>query len=83
MKMVKVEQGSEQAGLAEDISTHWREVDQVDWMILKGSNYPMNNSHTKQFWKCLKSTASLYHEDLGTGFLSLWIETKLSTGQLE
>lgn len=80
MKMVKVEQGSEQPGLAEDISTHWREV---DWMILKGSNYPMNNSHTKQLWKCLKSTASLHHEYLGTGFLSLWIETKVSTGQLE
>lgn len=26
-KMLKVEQGSEQADLAEDVSAHWREVD--------------------------------------------------------
>lgn len=26
-KMLRVEQGSEQADLAEDVSAHWREVD--------------------------------------------------------
>lgn len=79
MTMVKVEQGSEQPDLAEDVSARWREVDQ---MTLKGSNYSMNNNHTKQLWKSLKSTSSLHHEDLGTGLLSLWIETKVSAGQL-
>lgn len=50
-------------------------------MTLKGSNYAINNSHTKQLWESLKSTSSLHHEGPGTGLLSL--ETKISAGQLE